>query len=238
MRKISRSRTGQACGRGGPEAGRWWALVAISASVLVVGLDLTVLNLALPVLSAQLHASTTDLQWFSASYSLVLAAALLPAGLLGDRVGRKKMLLIALVVFGASSAACAFAGSPGELIAARAVLGLGRGGDLPDVDRRAARALRPGRAAPGHRGGDGRDVPRLPDRPAAGRLAAGQLLVGLGLPDQRAGRRARAGRRGPADARVARRPEPPDRRPRDRPVQPGAGRADLRLHQGGCERLG
>ena len=109
----------------GAPAGRWWALVAISASVLVVGLDLTVLNLALPVLSAQLHASTTDLQWFSASYSLVLAAALLPAGLLGDRVGRKKMLLIALVVFGASSAACAFAGSPGELIAARAVLGLG-----------------------------------------------------------------------------------------------------------------
>jgi len=94
-------------------------------SVLVVGLDLTILNLALPVLSTQLHASTTDLQWFSASYSLVLAAALLPAGLLGDRLGRKKMLLIALVVFGASSAACAFAGSPAELIAARAVLGLG-----------------------------------------------------------------------------------------------------------------
>ena len=109
----------------GSEAGRWWALIAISASVLVVGLDLTVLNLALPVLSTQLHASTTDLQWFSAAYSLVLAAALLPAGMLGDRAGRKKMLLIALVVFGASSAACAFAGSSGELIAARAVLGLG-----------------------------------------------------------------------------------------------------------------
>ena len=93
--------------------------------MLVVGLDLTVLNLALPVLSTQLHASTTDLQWFSAAYSLVLAAALLPAGMLGDRAGRKKMLLIALVVFGASSAACAFAGSAGELIAARAVLGLG-----------------------------------------------------------------------------------------------------------------
>jgi EmrB/QacA subfamily drug resistance transporter len=107
------------------DARRWWALVAIAASVLVVGLDLTILNLALPVLSTQLHASTTDLQWFSASYSLVLAAALLPAGMLGDRVGRKKMLLIALVVFGASSAACAFAGSPAELIAARAVLGLG-----------------------------------------------------------------------------------------------------------------
>ena len=110
---------------GASDARRWWALIAISASVLVVGLDLTVLNLALPVLSTQLHASTTDLQWFSAAYSLVLAAALLPAGMIGDRAGRKKMLLIALVVFGASSAACAFAGSAGELIAARAVLGLG-----------------------------------------------------------------------------------------------------------------
>lgn len=104
---------------------RWWALIAIAASVLVVGLDLTVLNLALPDLSADLHASTGDLQWFSAAYSLVLAAAMLPAGLLGDRFGRKKLLLIALVVFGASSAACAFSGSPGALIAARAVLGLG-----------------------------------------------------------------------------------------------------------------
>lgn len=113
------------------DARRWWALVAIAASVLVVGLDLTILNLALPVLSTQLQASTTDLQWFSASYSLVLAAALLPAGLLGDRLGRKKMLLIALVVFGASSAACAFATSPAELIAARAVLGLGAAVILP-----------------------------------------------------------------------------------------------------------
>jgi MFS transporter, DHA2 family, multidrug resistance protein len=104
---------------------RWWALVAIAASVLVVGLDLTVLSLALPVLSTQLHASTSDLQWFSAVYSLVLAAALLPAGLLGDRFGRRRMLMAALIVFGASSAACAFAGSPAELIAARAVLGLG-----------------------------------------------------------------------------------------------------------------
>jgi EmrB/QacA subfamily drug resistance transporter len=113
------------------DARRWWALVAIAASVLVVGLDLTILNLALPVLSVQLHASTTDLQWFSASYSLVLAAGLLPAGLLGDRLGRRKMLLIALVVFGASSAACAFAGSPAELIAARAVLGLGAAVIIP-----------------------------------------------------------------------------------------------------------
>src|SRR6202050_2257782 len=112
-------------------ARKWWALVAIAASVLVVGLDLTVLNPALPTIATDLHASTGDLQWFSAAYSLVLAAAMLPAGLLGDRLGRKKVLLVALVLFGASSAACAYAASAGELIAARAVLGIGAAAIMP-----------------------------------------------------------------------------------------------------------
>jgi EmrB/QacA subfamily drug resistance transporter len=112
-------------------ARKWWALVAIAASVLVVGLDLTVLNLALPTIAADLHASTSDLQWISDAYSLVLAAAMLPAGLLGDRLGRKKVMLVALVLFGASSAACAYASSVGELIAARAVLGIGAAAIFP-----------------------------------------------------------------------------------------------------------
>jgi MFS transporter, DHA2 family, multidrug resistance protein len=112
-------------------ARKWWALVAIAASVLVVGLDLTVLNLALPTISGDLHASTSDLQWILDSYSLVLAAVMLPAGLLGDRFGRKKVLLTALVLFGASSAACAYATSVGELIAARALLGIGAAAIFP-----------------------------------------------------------------------------------------------------------
>jgi MFS transporter, DHA2 family, multidrug resistance protein len=112
-------------------ARKWWALVAIAASVLVVGLDLTVLNLALPTIATDLHASTGDLQWISDAYSLVLAAAMLPAGLLGDRLGRKKVLLAALILFGASSAACAYAASVGELIAARAVLGVGAAAIFP-----------------------------------------------------------------------------------------------------------
>jgi MFS transporter, DHA2 family, multidrug resistance protein len=112
-------------------ARRWWALIAIAAAVLVVGLDLTVLNLALPDIAISLHASTGDLQWFSDSYSLVIAAMILPAGMLGDRYGRKRVLLIALVLFGASSAACAFAASTGELIAARAVLGVGASAIFP-----------------------------------------------------------------------------------------------------------
>src|SRR6201996_3504218 len=114
-----------------PSAKRWLALVAIAASVLVVGLDLTVLNLALPDIAVDLHASTGDLQWIVDAYSLVLAALILPAGLLGDRYGRKRLLLIALVLFGAASLACAYAASTGELIAARAVLGIGAAAIFP-----------------------------------------------------------------------------------------------------------
>ncbi len=112
-------------------ARRWWALIAVAMSMLCVGLDLTVLNLALPTIANSLHASTSDLQWFNDAYSLVLAAAVLPAGLLGDRIGRKKVLMSSLAVFGASSAACAYATSSGELIAARAVLGLGAAAIMP-----------------------------------------------------------------------------------------------------------
>jgi len=109
----------------GGSSRRWWALIALSVAVLAVGVDLTVLNVALPTLARSLHASTSQLQWFVDSYSLVLAALLLPAGHLADRFGRKRLLLIALVAFGASSAACAYSGSPAALIAARAVLGAG-----------------------------------------------------------------------------------------------------------------
>jgi MFS transporter, DHA2 family, multidrug resistance protein len=105
------------------KATKWWALAALSLSVLVVALDLFVLTLALPTLSADLHASSSDLQWFVDAYSLVLAAAMLPAGLFGDRIGRKRLLLAALALFGLASAACAYSTSAGELIAARAVLG-------------------------------------------------------------------------------------------------------------------
>lgn len=110
---------------------RWWSLIAIAAATLVVGLDMTVLNLALPTLSRDLHASTGDLQWFADAYILVLAAVLLPAGLLGDRYGRRKVMIISLAIFAVSSAWCAYASSTGELIAARAVLGLGAAALIP-----------------------------------------------------------------------------------------------------------
>ncbi|HEX9064243.1 MAG TPA: MFS transporter, partial [Streptosporangiaceae bacterium] len=110
---------------------RWWALASLALSVLVVALDLFVLTLALPTVSADLKASSSDLQWFVDAYSLVLAAALLPAGLLGDRIGRKRLLTGALAVFGLASLACAYSTSAGELIASRAVLGLAAAVILP-----------------------------------------------------------------------------------------------------------
>jgi len=110
---------------------RWWALAALSLSTIAIGLDSTVLSVALPTLAGDLAASTGDLQWFTTSYLLVLAAALLPAGMLGDRFGRKRMLLGALILFGAASAACSYAATSGQLVAARAVLGLGAAVIMP-----------------------------------------------------------------------------------------------------------
>jgi EmrB/QacA subfamily drug resistance transporter len=107
---------------------RWWALGALTLAILAVGLDGTVLSVALPTLAGALHASESDLQWFSSGYLLVLAAAMLPVGLLGDRYGRKKVMLTALALFGAGSAACAYAPSAGAFIAARVVLGIAGAG--------------------------------------------------------------------------------------------------------------
>lgn len=105
-------------------ARRWWALGAIMLAVLAVGLDSTILNVALPTLASALHASESDLQWFASGYLLVVAAAMLPAGLLGDRFGRKKVLIAGLALFGVGSVACAYAPSAGAFIAARVALGV------------------------------------------------------------------------------------------------------------------
>src|SRR5690348_6550031 len=104
-------------------ARRWWALAALDLGVLAVGLDVTVLSVALPTLAGSLRASESDLQWFSSAYALTLAAGMLPAGVLGDRFGRKRVLLGALFVFGAGSIACALATSPAQFIAGRVLLG-------------------------------------------------------------------------------------------------------------------
>jgi EmrB/QacA subfamily drug resistance transporter len=111
--------------------GKWWMLAVTCLSVIVVSLDLTILNIALPAISAALHAGTADLQWLVDAYSLVFAGVMLPAGVIGDRLGRKRLLLAGLAVFLAASLWCALAVSAGELIAARALMGLGAGVVFP-----------------------------------------------------------------------------------------------------------
>jgi len=110
---------------------RWWALLSLVPAVLAVGLDGTILSVALPTLGAELGASIGQLQWFVVAYTLAFAAAMIPAGMLGDRWGRKRVLLVALLVFGVGSLACAVSGSAGWFIVSRVLLGIGAAAILP-----------------------------------------------------------------------------------------------------------
>jgi MFS transporter, DHA2 family, multidrug resistance protein len=110
--------------RAGGVSRRWLAMGALTLALITIGLDQTVLNLALPTLANSLHASESQLQWFVTAYTLALAAGMLPAGLLGDRYGRKTVLVGAIALFGITSIACAYAPDANSFIAARAVLGV------------------------------------------------------------------------------------------------------------------
>jgi EmrB/QacA subfamily drug resistance transporter len=100
-------------------------LLALLLAAFAINLDTTIVNVALPTLVRQLHASNSQLQWVVDAYNLVFAALLLASGSLSDRVGRKGMLLAGLLVFGAASAVGGLLSTPGQLIAARCVMGLG-----------------------------------------------------------------------------------------------------------------
>jgi EmrB/QacA subfamily drug resistance transporter len=100
-------------------------LVSLLLAAFVINLDITVVNVALPTLVRELHASNSQLQWVVDAYNLVFAALLLAAGSLSDRLGRKGFLLAGLVVFGAASFAGGLTTTAGQLIVARCVMGLG-----------------------------------------------------------------------------------------------------------------
>jgi EmrB/QacA subfamily drug resistance transporter len=108
-----------------PYPQRWKALAVLALSLLLISLDNTILNTALPSLRDDLGASASELQWVIDSYILVFAGLLLTAGSLGDRFGRKKALQLGLIVFGVGSVASALADSAGMLTAARALMGVG-----------------------------------------------------------------------------------------------------------------
>jgi len=110
---------------------RWRILLVLCLSLLVVVIDNTILDTALPTLARVLHAGTSSLQWITDGYTLCFAALLIPAGALGDRFGRRRSLLGGLAVFAFGSTAAAFASGTGALIAARVVMGLGAAFVMP-----------------------------------------------------------------------------------------------------------
>jgi EmrB/QacA subfamily drug resistance transporter len=103
---------------------RWWILAVLCLSVLLVVVDNTIVNVALPTISRDLHASTSALQWVVDGYTLSFAGLLLVGGNLGDRLGRRRFLQLGLVLFAVFSVGAALSRSTGELIAARAAMGL------------------------------------------------------------------------------------------------------------------
>jgi EmrB/QacA subfamily drug resistance transporter len=110
---------------------RWWVLAVMSVGTLLVFLDDTVVNTALPQIAVDLDASTSELQWVIDSYVLVLAGLLLLCGSIGDRFGRRRTMTAGLIVFGAAAAGAALADSAATLIAMRALQGLGAALVLP-----------------------------------------------------------------------------------------------------------
>src|SRR6476469_5774345 len=102
-----------------------WTLVLVCTAAFMLLLDVTVVSVALPSIQRELHASLADLQWVSAAYALVLAVLLLPAATMGDRLGRRRVFLVGLVIFTAGSMACALAPTALALQLFRALQGVG-----------------------------------------------------------------------------------------------------------------
>ena len=113
------------------KAQRWGFFAVVSLGLLMIGLDNSILYTALPALERSLGANPSEGLWIINAYPLALSGLLLGTGTLGDRVGHRKMFLIGLTIFGAASLAAAFAPGTGELIAARALLGVGAAVMMP-----------------------------------------------------------------------------------------------------------
>jgi EmrB/QacA subfamily drug resistance transporter len=112
-------------------ARRWQALIVLAMSLLIVSVDNTILNVALPTIRTELDATSSQLQWIVDGYLLAFAVLLLIAGSLGDRFGRKKALTFGLVVFGIGSLLAAGAPGTTQLIASRALMGIGAAAIMP-----------------------------------------------------------------------------------------------------------
>jgi EmrB/QacA subfamily drug resistance transporter len=110
---------------------RWWTLVVISISILIVIIDSTIVNIALPTLQRELGTTQAELQWIISAYIMTFAALMLTMGSLGDRIGRARMLQLGIVLFACASMGAAFASSGIQLIVWRIIMGIGGAMILP-----------------------------------------------------------------------------------------------------------
>jgi MFS family permease len=112
---------------------RWLAAVVMIVAATVDLIDVTIVNVALPTIRADVHASGTELEWVVSAYMLAFAAALITAGSLGDLLGRRRLFLLGTAVFGAASLGAGLAETANELIAARVVQGAAAATMSPQV---------------------------------------------------------------------------------------------------------
>jgi len=121
--EATEARTGTGRSAAGQRDRRWWILAVLCLSVLLVVVDNTIVNVALPTISRDLHASTSALQWVVDGYTVSFAGLLLLGGNLGDRLGRRRFLQLGLLLFAVFSVGAALSRGTGELVAARALMG-------------------------------------------------------------------------------------------------------------------
>jgi EmrB/QacA subfamily drug resistance transporter len=119
--------------RGKADRRRWWTLAVLSVALLIIIVDDTIINVAIPTLQRQLGTSTAALQWIVDAYIIVFAGLLLTMGALGDRFGRKRFLQLGLLVFAGASVLGSYAGSAAQLIVARALMGVGGAVIMPST---------------------------------------------------------------------------------------------------------
>jgi EmrB/QacA subfamily drug resistance transporter len=129
----SRTALSPAATGGGAYPARWLAAVVMVGAALMDMIDITIVNVALPTIGRDLGASGTQLQWTVSAYMLAFAATLIVAGSFGDQLGRKRVFLAGIAVFGAASLAAGLAQSPGALIAARVVQGAAAAAMIPQI---------------------------------------------------------------------------------------------------------
>ena len=129
MSSSTESASGQATGThaldDAADPRRWWAVVAVGLATFMSYLDLNIVSIAIPTIQRSLHLSVSGLEWIVSSYLLTLAGLLLAGGRLADAYGRRRLFMIGMAIFTASSLAAGLAGSGGELVASRAVQGIG-----------------------------------------------------------------------------------------------------------------